>query len=162
MTFATDIIELVNHSVAENSDKANPNTRAVAEYKCFEGHVVPGTTNIVHTSSCSVDEGGWNMNIIGCLPIDCGEPPFVEHAVVDITGTTYESTASYSCESPLFAIGFLNSSTCSSSGNWTVTTISGTTQKTLKIPESIPIGNTSVFVVKPNSLALSEVDITYE
>ena len=49
--------------------------------------------------------------------IDCGELEPPANGAVNVSGTTYNSTATYSCDEGYVLVG-VSTSTCLGSGNW--------------------------------------------
>ena len=64
-------------------------------YNCLPGHVTLGTLTI----ECLVG-GRWSGKPPLCKHVDCGDPPSIDNAIVNLVdgSTTYLAEVRYSCE----------------------------------------------------------------
>ena len=88
--------------------------KAAALYTCDEGH----DNFWVNVYECSETFGSWyGSPTILCLPVDCGDPPPVEHSEPHYTETTLGSKVVYHCTSSRVSPNG-NTKTCTSQGTW--------------------------------------------
>ncbi|XP_076814212.1 sushi, von Willebrand factor type A, EGF and pentraxin domain-containing protein 1-like isoform X2 [Clavelina lepadiformis] len=84
---------------------------SLAHYSCHPGYILDreGVVENCHANhSCLVCQANriWGSGDVNsefdqtpqCLPILCGEPPAVEHALISVDSFTFESVAEYKCE----------------------------------------------------------------
>ena len=83
-----------------------------AIYSCSMGYVLVGSAS----TTCMAD-GNWSASLPSCIIVDCGTLDHPANGSVSITGTTYLSTATYSCLDG-FNISGSSERTCLSDGNW--------------------------------------------
>ncbi|XP_053405168.1 CUB and sushi domain-containing protein 1-like [Mercenaria mercenaria] len=85
---------------------------STATYSCLTGFSVTGSV----TRICMSD-GNWNSSAPSCNFVDCGSLPNPENGTVSMSGSTYMSTATYSCFTGFSLIGSVTR-ICMSDGNW--------------------------------------------
>lgn len=80
-------------SLSHSFYSANTTTLgSVVEYMCEKGHFMVGPSSLF----CQED-GSWVYEYPVCSPVDCLEPPAVNHTTHITSGTVYNSVVNYSC-----------------------------------------------------------------
>jgi cysteine-rich repeat protein len=98
-----------NGAVNTSGGTTYPST---ASYSCNAGYVRSGSA----TRACQTS-GTWSGSAPTCQPVSCGTLPSPANGSVSLTGTTYQNTAGYSCNTGYNLSGGA-SRTCLSSGTW--------------------------------------------
>jgi CUB/sushi domain-containing protein len=102
---------------ANGSVSASPTTYgSTADYTCNLGYGLLGTS----PRTCQAD-GTWSGTAPTCSPADCATAPSPANGVVTTTGTTFGSTATYSCD-PGYDLSSTDARTCQADGTWSGTT----------------------------------------
>ncbi|KAH3822249.1 hypothetical protein DPMN_124023 [Dreissena polymorpha] len=98
----------INGTVTMNSTKYE----GIASFACDTGFYMSGS----NTTSCNAS-GNWDTTTPSCFPIDCGDvqPPL--NGYVSYTNSTFNETATFSCQIGFVMSGY-NITTCDSSGKW--------------------------------------------
>lgn len=92
---------------------ASYNYLSEAQYLCYPGYRLKGS----RTVTCD-ETGNWKGSGAECVPIDCGEPPYVANSKIDVTGDyTFNSEVFYFCDVG-FVLSGQQSTTCLASGVW--------------------------------------------
>ncbi|XP_070287020.1 sushi, von Willebrand factor type A, EGF and pentraxin domain-containing protein 1 [Myotis yumanensis] len=81
-------------------------------YRCNKGYTLEGDKE----SSC-LASGSWSHSPPVCEPVKCSSPENINHGKYVLSGLTYLSTASYSCESG-YSLQGPSILECSASGSW--------------------------------------------
>ena len=98
----------------------------VATYSCNSGYTLSSGSA---TRTCEAS-GTWSGSPAVCSPVDCGAPPTVTNGSRTFSFTTYNSTASYTCNSGYTRLGPATL-TCGATGSWgTVPTCNDTNECT--------------------------------
>ncbi|XP_055995640.1 sushi, von Willebrand factor type A, EGF and pentraxin domain-containing protein 1-like isoform X2 [Ostrea edulis] len=101
--------KLIHRAVLSEGDTVEG---VIRTYTCIPNTVPEGETTIV----CQ-NNGLWSLTDLYCRP-NCGEPPVVDRAVVDVNGSTLESaTRYYKCTGDSVLEGDY-SITCEQNGRW--------------------------------------------
>lgn len=89
---------------------------STATHSCQAGYAQRAGTS--STQTCAADGSWtWNGSALVCDIRDCGSPPSVTNGSRSFTTTTYQSTASYSCNSGYVRSGPVTA-TCQANGAW--------------------------------------------
>ena len=101
---------LLKHGKAKfNSDDYD----SVATYSCDDGYRLKGSSMV----RCDSD-GNWSGNIPTCVAVNCGQPPFVDNAIIiDSEQHSFRSIVTYICDVGYKLVG-QQSSTCLATGVW--------------------------------------------
>ncbi|XP_064386127.1 sushi, von Willebrand factor type A, EGF and pentraxin domain-containing protein 1-like isoform X2 [Halichondria panicea] len=83
-----------------------------ATYTCNTGYTLTGS----NTRTCGAN-GGWTPNPPICDPVDCGPLTDPSNGMVDVTTTTFGSTATYTCNTGYMLTGD-TTRTCGAGGQW--------------------------------------------
>jgi CUB/sushi domain-containing protein len=84
----------------------------LAKYSCDTGYGTP----TVASRTCQSD-GTWSGTDPLCTLIDCGPAPSIANSKVEVSATTYNATAKYTCD-PGYTASAATTLTCESSGRW--------------------------------------------
>ena len=100
----------IQHGKAEfTSDEYD----SAATYVCDDGYKLKGSASV----RCDAD-AKWSGNIPACVPVNCGEPPILQNAVIiDSEQHTFDSVVTYICFVGYRLVG-QQSSTCLATGVW--------------------------------------------
>ncbi|XP_064387710.1 sushi, von Willebrand factor type A, EGF and pentraxin domain-containing protein 1-like isoform X5 [Halichondria panicea] len=82
-----------------------------ATYTCNTGYQLLGSSTVTCQAS-----GSWSTAPT-CSPVPCGNPPTIPNGSRTFTGTTFEETATYSCENG-YQLSGSSTVTCQASGSW--------------------------------------------
>ncbi|XP_064387707.1 CUB and sushi domain-containing protein 1-like isoform X3 [Halichondria panicea] len=82
-----------------------------ATYSCENGYQSSGSSTVTCQAS-----GSWGTAPT-CQPVPCGNPPTIPNGSRTFTGTTFEETATYSCENG-YQLSGSSTVTCQASGSW--------------------------------------------
>lgn len=105
-----------------------------ATYACDTGYAMSGTSAL----TCQADST-WTRPGPACTIVDCGSPPKIASGSVSAARTTYQSTATYTCDVGNVLSGATTTRTCQADGTWSTPVPACTTQMlTLKISETGP------------------------
>ena len=86
---------------------------SVATYVCNSGYILKGSASV----RCGA-AGDWRGNLPSCVPVNCGEPPFVDNSIIiDTEQHTFESIVTYICHEG-YKLNGQQSSTCLATGVW--------------------------------------------
>ena len=86
---------------------------SVATYECKSGYRLKGSASV----KCDA-AGNWNGNLPTCVPVHCGEPHFVDNAIIiDTEQHTFKSIVTYICHEG-YRLNGQQSSTCLATGVW--------------------------------------------
>ncbi len=101
---------------ANGTVSASPTTYgSTANYACDTGYALTGSAS----RSC-LDGGLWSGDAPTCPVVDCYSPPGISWGTVSQTGTTYGSTATYSCSTG-WSLSGAPTRTCGGDGYWSGT-----------------------------------------
>lgn len=101
--------EVPNSKVAVESY----NYKGEAQYLCYLGYRVKGSSRI----TCD-ENGNWIGTPPECVPINCGEPPYVKNSLpIDSKTYTFQSVIQYVCDVGFRIVG-QQSTTCLATGVW--------------------------------------------
>ncbi|XP_052242566.1 sushi, von Willebrand factor type A, EGF and pentraxin domain-containing protein 1-like [Dreissena polymorpha] len=106
---------------------------STVQYTCNPGYYLTGRSII----RC-LEAGTWDSLKANCTIKNCQNPPVLQNGFHAATTTTYNSTATYSCNSSYTMFGE-SSITCLDTGNWSELLVNCTI-KDCKTPPSVPGG----------------------
>ncbi|XP_067650835.1 uncharacterized protein [Haliotis asinina] len=86
-----------------------------ANYTCHDGYAhLSGSTQV----TC-LNTGKWEILQMKC-EVDCGTPPTLDHAEVDVNSTLFGNTANYTCQDGYSHLSGSTQVTCLDTGKWDV------------------------------------------
>ncbi|XP_046583594.1 sushi, von Willebrand factor type A, EGF and pentraxin domain-containing protein 1-like [Haliotis rubra] len=129
-----------------------------AEYTCKPGYAHLSGSSVI---TC-LDTGTWEDLGIYC-EVDCGTPPTVDHADVDVNSTLVGQSANYTCHDGYAHISVSNEVTCLDTGNWDVADMKcevdcsspPVVANTVVISDNTTLNSTAVYTCSPGFVHVS-------